>query len=92
MTRKRSSKLVLVSLSLFVFLAIYVSSYLLSTEVFHGRLGDTHYRIRLFQSVWHKRIFSPLLIVEQWLRPAEPEFSGQVRSGASVPPPDDDEK
>jgi hypothetical protein len=38
------------------------------------------------------RIFSPLLTVEQWLRPAEPEFSGQVRSGASLPPPDDDEK
>jgi hypothetical protein len=90
MARKRHSKLLLLSLSLFVSLNLYIVAYLLTTEVFHGRLGDTHYRIRLFQSVWHKRIFSPLLVVEKLLRPAEPEFSGQVRSGASVPPPDDE--
>src|SRR5947199_6981995 len=36
------------------------------------------------------RIFRPLLMVEQQLRPADPEFSGQVRSGASLPQPDED--
>ena len=90
MAHKRRSKILV--LSLIVLLGIYVGAYFLTTEVFHGRLGDTHYRIRLFQSAWHKRIFSPLLTVEQRLRPAEPEFSGQVHSGASLPPGDDDEK
>jgi hypothetical protein len=92
MARKRHSQFFQLSLSLVALLGIYVAAYVFTTEVFHGRLGDTHYRIRLFQSVWHKRIFSPLLIVEQRLRPAEPEFSGQVHSGASLPPPDDDDK
>jgi hypothetical protein len=90
MAHKRRSKIL--ALSLIVLLSSYVGGYFFTTEVFRGRLGDTHYRIRLFHSVWHKRIFSPLLTVEQQLRPAEPEFSGQVHSGASLPPPDDDEK
>jgi hypothetical protein len=95
MAHKHRSKIL--ALSLIVLLGIYVGAYFSTTEVFHGRLNDgplddTHYRIRLFHSVWHMRIFSPLLTVEQLLRPAKPEFSGQVRSGASLPPPDDDEK
>src|SRR5207249_7348207 len=53
-------------------------------------LAGTRYRIRLFRSEWHQRIFTPLLAVEQQLRPADPEFSGQVRSGASLPQPDED--
>jgi hypothetical protein len=71
---------------------VYLAAYLISTEVFHGHLGDTRYRIRLFQSVWHRRIFIPLLTIEQWVRPANPEFYGQVRSGASLPPCDEGEK
>jgi hypothetical protein len=69
---------------------LYASSYFLTTELFHGRLGDTRYRIRLFQTAWQMRLFSPLLTVEGWTRAAEPEFSGQVFDGASLPPPDDD--
>src|SRR5206468_4332146 len=57
-------------------LTIYLAAYLVSTEVFHGRLGGTRYRIRLFCSESHQRIFRPLLMVEQQLRPADPEFSG----------------
>jgi hypothetical protein len=77
------------SLSPLALLGVYLAAYLLSTEVFHGRLGGTHYRIRLFRSVWHQRIFIPLLATEQRLRPADPEFYGHVRSGASLPPPDE---
>lgn len=73
----------------FVLLGVYVAAYLLSTEVFSGRLASTRYRIRLFQSALHERLFSPLLTAEQQLRPQDPEFSGQVRSGASLPPPDE---
>ena len=69
--------------------AVYLAAYLASTEVFPGRLGDTRYRIRLFRSVWHYRVFQPLLAVEGRLRPANPQFSGQVHSGASLPPPDE---
>jgi hypothetical protein len=68
---------------------VYLAAYLTSTEVFPGRLGDTRYRIRLFGSVWHYRVFQPLIAVEGRLRPADPQFSGQVRGGASLPPPDE---
>jgi len=80
-----------VELSPFVLLSIYVSAYLLSTEVVRGSLGTTRYEIRLFRSVCHYRLFIPLLDLEQRLRPTNPEFSGQVRSGASLPPPIGDE-
>jgi hypothetical protein len=71
---------------------VYFGVYLATTEVFHGRLGDTRYRIRLFRSTWHQRIFTPILMTEQSLRPGEPEFSGQVRSGASLPPAEEGER
>ena len=74
--------------ALAIMLSVYVGAYLLSTEIFRGQLGGTRYRIRLFQSVWHQRVFSPLLSAEQRLRPVTPEFSGQVRSGASLPSPE----
>ena len=67
-------------------LGLYVAAYLLSTEVFRGQFGGDRLRIRLFQSVWHERIFRPLLIVERRLRPDDPQFHGQVRFGASLPP------
>jgi hypothetical protein len=90
MADKRFLKFIWWGLLLFGLLCIYVFAYLLTTEVYHGRLGDTRYRIRLFQSVWHERIFSPLLATEQRLRPAMPEFSGQVHSGADLPPADNE--
>ena len=65
---------------------LYVVAYLLSTEVWRGQMGETRYCIRLFRSTWHLRIFEPLVAAEQRLRPASPEFYGQVRNGASLPP------
>ncbi len=69
-----------------ILLAAYVVAYPLTTEVFRGELGGTRHRIRLFRSEWHQRIFKPLLGLERRLRPATPEFSSQVRNGASLPP------
>ena len=68
---------------------MYLAAYLLSTDVFAGRMGDTRYRIRLFGSTAHYRVFKPLLAIEARLRPANPQFSGQVHSGASLPPPEE---
>ncbi len=45
--------------------AVYLAAYLLSTEIIHGRLGCTRYRIRLFHSVWHQNVFEPLFVFEQ---------------------------
>jgi len=69
---------------------LYIAAYLLTTEVFYGRLGSTRYRIRLFQSAGHQCVFFPLLSAEQRLLPRTLEFSGQVRSGASLPPHGDE--
>lgn len=69
-----------------ILLAAYVVAYLLTTEVYRGQLGGTCLRIRLFHSEWHQRFFKPLLGLEERLRPATPEFSSQVRNGASLPP------
>jgi hypothetical protein len=91
MPLKSRSEILLWSLSPFALLGLYLAAYLLSTEIFPSQLGGTRYRIRLFRSVWHQRIFAPLLATEQRLRPADPEFSGQVRSGASLPPYDESE-
>src|SRR2546428_9401313 len=88
--RENRPDILLWSLLPLALLTIYLAAYLVSTEVFHGRLGGTRYRIRLFCSESHQRIFRPLLTVEQQLRPADPEFSGQVRSGASLPQPDEE--
>jgi hypothetical protein len=87
---RRESRFLTWTLTLMTVPAVYVAAYNLSTEVFHGRLGDTRYRIRLFRSVWHQRIFAPLLSNEAALRRTEPEFSGQVHSGASLPPADEE--
>src|SRR5436309_484399 len=81
MQRQRTLDAPLWSLAPLALLGVYFAAYLLSSEVFHGRLGSTPYRIRLFHSVWHQRLFGLLLRGEQQLRPAEPEFSGQVRGG-----------
>jgi hypothetical protein len=87
---KRSSLDILIwSLSPLAALGVYIAAYLGSTVVFAGRLGETHYRIRLFRSELHYRAFRPLLAVEARLRPANSEFSGQVHTGASLPPPDE---
>ena len=90
--RERVSDIFPWSLSPLALLGVYLAAYLLSTEVFPGQLGGTRYRIRLFRSVWHQHIFAPLLAAEQQLRPADPQFSGQVRSGASLPPHDESER
>src|SRR5262245_31300665 len=92
MQRQRCSEILLWSLSPLGLLGIYLAVYLLSTEVFHGRLGSTRYRLRLFRSEWHQRMFVPLLATERQLRPPDPEFYGHVRNGASLPPHDEDEK
>ena len=63
-----------------------LAAYLLSTEVWRGQMGESRYRIRLFRSTWPLRAFEPLAAAEQRLRPATPEFYGQVRYGASLPP------
>jgi hypothetical protein len=65
---------------------MYFTAYAATTEVHHGRVGNTRYRIRLFRCPAHMRLFIPLLAAEQRLRPANPEFSGQVHSGADLPP------
>ncbi len=69
-------------------LCSYGLAYLLSTEVFHGRMDATRYRIRLFQADWHIHVFRPMIAVEKWLRPQNPEFSVQVHNHASLPPAD----
>jgi hypothetical protein len=92
MANTNQPRILLWSLVPLVLLGVYVATYFLSTEVVHGRLGNTRYRIRLFRSVWHQRVFGPLLAVEGKLRPANPEFSGQVHNGASLPPPDESEE
>ena len=86
----RHHKILIWSVWPFVLLGVYIAGYVLSTEVFPGRFGSTRYSIRLFRSVSHERLFSPLLIAEQHLRPQDPEFSGQVHSGASLPPHDEE--
>jgi hypothetical protein len=90
MNSKRGTEILTWTLSLLAVPVLYVAAYVLSTEVFCGRLGDTRYRFRLFRSVWHQRIFTPLLSTESALRPADPEFYGHVRNGASLPPADED--
>ncbi len=86
MSRKSRAEIWFWWLSPVALLGVDVAVYLLSTEVFHGHFAGDRLRIRLFQSVWHARVFRPLLIVEQRLRPSDPGFYGQVRSGASLPP------
>lgn len=68
--------------------AVYVSTYLLSTEIFHGRLDATRYRIRLFQSEAHRRAFLPLSSLEGLLSPCDREFSAEIVNHASLPPPE----
>lgn len=69
-------------------LIAYGIAYLLSTELHRGSLGGDRLRIRLFHSASHQWLFFPMLRIEQWLWPSSVEFSGQVRSGASLPPPE----
>ena len=69
---------------------MYFTAYVATTEVYHGQLGGTRYRIRLFRSPAQMRLFIPLLAAEQRLRPANPEFSGQVHTGLDLPPGEDD--
>ena len=68
---------------------LYVSGYFLSTTVYYGKFGVDRYDIRLFNNSFHKAAFEPLLILEKSLHDSDPAFSGQVRSGASLPPADD---
>jgi hypothetical protein len=71
-------------------LGVYFAAYLFTTDLHRGHLGDERYRIRLFRSELHQHIFSPLVLVEQRLRAANPRFSGQVHSGCSLPPADEE--
>lgn len=88
MTRKnRSTSQLWVSVPAILLFA-YGVAYLISTEVHRGRSGGVLLRIRLFHSAGHQWLFSPMLRIEQWLQPSSVEFSGQVRSGASLPPPE----
>ena len=65
-------------------MSVYFVAYLLTTEIFPGRLGGTRYQLRLYRSVWHQRIFIPLLTMEKCVRSADPEFYGHVRNAASA--------
>jgi hypothetical protein len=73
-------------LPMILIFSAYGLAYLLSTEVFHGRMDATRYRIRLFRTEWHLQVFRPMIAVEKWLRPQEPEFSAQIHDHASLPP------
>ena len=57
---------------------LYVAAYLLSTEVWRGQMGETRYRIRLFRSTWHLRIFEPLVAAEQ--RPVQQAPNSMAKS------------
>lgn len=52
-------------LPMILILSPYGLAYLLSTEVFHGRMDATRYRIRLFQTGWHLQVFRPMIAVEK---------------------------
>jgi hypothetical protein len=69
-------------------IALYALAHLLSTEVFHGRIDAARYRIRLFQSDLHRRVFVPLSFLEGLASPRDTEFSAEVRNHASIPPPE----
>jgi hypothetical protein len=92
MRRRFSFDAVVWSLSPLALLGVYFAAYLLTTDIYRGHLGDMRYRIRLFRSTLHQRIFSPVLLVEQRLRPADPQFSGQVHSGCSLPPAEEEDR
>ena len=68
----------------FGILSLYGLAYLLSTEVFLGRVGSTRCNIRLFQSERHLRAFHPLIGLEQKI-PAERRVLGPSR-GRSLSP------
>ena len=61
---RRRSDILIWCLSPLALLGIYVAAYLLSTETFQWNAGP----IREFRSVRHMQVFTPLLIVEGWLR------------------------
>jgi hypothetical protein len=90
MKRGFSSNLLWWSMAPLLLVCMYFTAYVATTEVYHGQLGSTRYRIRLFRFPVHMRLFSPMLAVERRVRPANPEFSGQVHSGADLPPGEGD--
>jgi hypothetical protein len=66
----------------------YVVCYFATTETFNGLFGDASIDIRLFDSPTHEAVYLPLTSLEEWFRSgSELEFYGQVRNGASLPPP-----
>ena len=77
-----------VNLALAAGIFLYLSAYLVSTDVFLGLLGATRYRIRLFQSATHREVFRPLAFLESHMSPSDREFSAEVASHASLPPPE----
>ena len=76
------------AIGLVTVIALYGMAYLLSTEIFHGRIDATRYRIRLFQSDLHRRFFLPLSFLESLVSPRDQEFSTELRNHASLPPPE----
>jgi hypothetical protein len=67
---------------------IYIAAYLLSPDIFLGRIDTTRYRMRLFQSEMHRRVFQPLCFLENLGGRCGREFSAEVRNHASLPPPE----
>ena len=66
----------------------YVVSYFATTEIFNGQFGGVSMDIRLFDSPSHEAAYLPLISLEERIRSgSELEFYGQVRNGASLPPP-----
>ena len=74
--------------ALVVVVGLYVAAYLFSTEIHHGRLGADRFRIRIFQTEMHRRMFVALSFLEGLLSPRDREFSTQVANHASLPPPE----
>lgn len=64
---------------------VYVAGYLWFSSVHYGAFGGSRITIRLFDSEWEMRFWKPLIEAEKMLR--SEEFYGQVRAGATLPPP-----
>lgn len=65
---------------------IYVTPYFLCSEIYHGQWQGLPIKLRLFHGNFEVALWFPLLKLEQIATPGE--FGGQVRNGASLPPPD----
>lgn len=74
--------------SIFFCIIVYITSYFRHSELFLGQLQTDLIKVRVFQKPWELALYRPILFLESVLHNTRHgEFSGQVRSGASLPPP-----